>query len=206
MAWKPRLPLNRRLLQMQPFLKIAQSLPVAALREQLAAAPELWGQHPHRRYATASPHGEMTDIWARYNHPAALADLSTFNSEHDSVWYPCVRKIPAVQELAFRLMTLVQGERLGGVLLTRLPPDASIERHTDTGWHAGYYDKFYVAVQNDPGCVFGFEADDHTHELLAEPGSAFWFRNDVPHWVTNNSSRERLSLIVCIKMRTDPVE
>lgn len=191
---------------MQPFLKLADGLPVAALRDQLAAAPELWGQYQQRRYTADSPHEQMTDIWARYNHPSGLADLSTFNAEHDSVWYPCVRKIPAVQELAFRLMTLVQGERLGGVLLTRLPPGAEIARHTDTGWHAGYYDKFYVAVQNDPGCVFGFEADGQELALLAAEGSAFWFRNDVPHWVTNDSSRERLSLIVCIKMRTEPVE
>jgi hypothetical protein len=92
-------------------------------------------------------------------------------------------------------MHIVDGERLGGILITKLPAGGHIARHTDAGWHAQYYDKFYVPILNHKGSVFGF--DDGIIE--PELGEAWWFDNSNPHWVDNKSDCDRIAMIVCIR-------
>ena len=92
-------------------------------------------------------------------------------------------------------MEYVEGERLGGILITKLPPGGHIRTHFDQGWHASYYEKFYIALQNEPGAVFAFPE----RNLIAHAGVCFWFDNSVPHGVHNGSHQDRLALIVCIK-------
>jgi hypothetical protein len=43
--------------------------------------------------------------------------------------------------------------------------------------------------------VFGFEDGIIAPKL----GDVYWFRNDNPHWVENNSTRDRIAMIVCIR-------
>jgi hypothetical protein len=92
-------------------------------------------------------------------------------------------------------MSMVNGERLGGVLITRLPPGGEITAHTDGGWHAEYYNKYYVPIKNLAGSIFGFI------DGVIDPniGEVWKFDNSVPHWVKNNSSEERIAMIICIK-------
>ena len=89
---------------------------------------------------------------------------------------------------------------LGGVLITRIPPDARIKPHTDASWHVDYYDKFYLSLQAAPGATF------HTDTEAIEPkvGDLWRFDNRVRHWVTNDSRQSRVTLIMCI--RTDLFE
>lgn len=175
------------------FLKIAEGVNVLPLRMALIRQPELFGKNNERATAYKSPHKNMTDIWVRYN------DLKNygegFNNEHDSVWYPDSALIPQVRDIVFWLMSLVNGERLGGVLITKLPAGGKIASHVDTGWHAEYYDKYYIPIQNDDGAIFGFE------DGVIKPriGDVYWFKNSNPHWVENNSSIDRIALIVCIR-------
>lgn len=179
------------------FKRLDLRVDVSELREQLKAHPELFGQYPMRGNFQGSPHREMTDIWVRYNDVTPFlesGDFSKFGDEHDSVWYPCAQLIPAVRPVVFSIMAAVQGERLGGVLITKLPPGGKIHPHTDSGWHARYYDKFYVPVE-DYGSVFGFEDGD----IHPEPGEVYWFDNSRRHWVVNDADGERVSMIVCIK-------
>jgi aspartyl/asparaginyl beta-hydroxylase (cupin superfamily) len=93
-------------------------------------------------------------------------------------------------------MTLVRGERLGGVLITKIPAGKKCYPHIDTnGWHPSYYNKYYIPVLNKKGAIFGFEGLD----IQGEEGSAYWFRNDIPHWVNNDSDSDRIALVVCVK-------
>jgi len=177
-------------------LHIAKEIDVEPLRAALAAKPHLFGQHNARATAYGSPHSQMTDIWVRFNHISKLGP--GFNDEHDSVWYPAYYELPELNDILFRLMGFVQGERLGGVLITKLPPDGSIDAHIDQGWHAEYYEKFYIAIQNGQGSVFSFPSG----EIHAKPGDCYWFDNSVPHSVTNGADTERIALIVCIKSDT----
>lgn len=174
------------------FQQIAYGLNVEPLRAALAAKPHLFGQHS-ARVCGASPHRSVTDIWVRYNDIANLGP--NFNDEHDAVWYPAYAELPELTPILFALVGYVQGERLGGVLITKLPPGGEILPHVDSGWHAGYYDKFYIPVQNDPGALFRFPSGD----LIATPGEVYHFNNDIPHSVDNRSMSDRIALIVCIK-------
>lgn len=167
-------------------------LDVSALAARLQD-DSLYGEYQARQYAPGSPHSEMKDIWVRYNAPDKIGPH--FNDEHESVWYPTAFKIPELFKVVFDVMAASCGERLGGVLITKIPPGGKIERHTDSGWHAGHYDKFYVPIQNDVGSKFCW--DDM--EIDPRPGEVWWFDNSIPHWVSNDSLRDRISLIVCVK-------
>lgn len=175
------------------FCKMPFTVDVAPLKAALLANPDLFDEHPERRVAYGSPHNGMSDIWVRYN--AAERFGASFNDEHVPVWYPCIRQIPQVVPIVAEIFGNVLGEMLGGVLITKLPPGGQIASHVDSGWHAGYYDKFYVPIQNGKGSIFGFECG----EIEAEEGEVYQFDNSVPHWVENNSDIDRISMIVCIR-------
>ena len=118
-----------------------------------------------------------------------------FFKEHDSVWYPAFEQLPALKPLIFSLMAHVEGERLGGVLITRIPPGSSVAPHKDVGWHAGYYRKFGVQLRGGPDQFFCFEGET----MVADAGDVYEFDNTATHWVENRSDRERITMIVCIK-------
>jgi hypothetical protein len=142
---------------LQHFLKIGE-VEVSQLAAQVAAHPELRDQHTIRKTAPNTPHSGMSDIWVRYNDVKKYeesGDYRTFNDAHVPVWYPAWTVLPSLKPIVLDQMAATEGEMLGGVLITRIPPGHGIAPHTDDGWHVQYYDKFYVCIQNDPGQPFG---------------------------------------------------
>lgn len=173
------------------------SVPVTQLLLQLKKAPQLWDQDTARTAPEDSPHHGASDIWLRYHDPKQfMGDSHAFvHQPHDCVWYPASDHLPAVKDIAFELMHWVRGERLGGVLITRVPPGGQIKPHVDDGYNALTYDKFAVLIESAPGQGMYFEEGC----MEGPPGSVFWFRNDVSHWVINDSPEDRITLIVCIQ-------
>lgn len=174
------------------------SLDVLLLQREVLENISYFDEYNQRRTFPNSPHAGMKDIWARYNDVKpflAVGSLDGFDKEHDSVWYPIADKLPSIKKVLFDLMYAVDGERLGGVLITKVPPGGKILKHTDSGWHATYYDKFYVPLLNDKGAMFCFE------DGIIDPeyGQAWWFDNSNPHWVENTSAVDRIAMIVCIR-------
>lgn len=174
-----------------PIVKIAGGINVQPLRDALAAHPELWNQQTARTESRDSPHHGLDDIWCRFADPATMrADGS-----HTSVWYPPADVLP-VRDLVFPLMTAMRGEQLGGVLITRIPAGKTCRPHVDPGWHAKHYDKFAIQIEADPETqAFHFEG----HALHSEPGDCYWFNNHFTHWVTNHGTKDRITLIACIR-------
>jgi quercetin dioxygenase-like cupin family protein len=168
--------------------KLSEGVNVQPMLWALQSHPELWNQNTARTESPASPHHGLSDIWARYAENPAEA------GPHESIWYPCADLLP-VRELAYPLMAAFHGDRLGGVLITKIPAGAECKPHTDPGWHARYYQKFAVQIASAPGQRFCFEGED----LETRPGDVFWFDNAHTHWVTNPTPYERITLIVCIK-------
>lgn len=163
---------------------------------ELAAHPELWNQHTQRTEAYGTPHRVIDDIWVRYNDFANYAGHPSFFTEpHESVWYPCIEAIPSVKALCLDLMAAVQGERLGGVLITRIPPGGEVSPHVDHGWHARYYDKFAIQLAGNAEQVFWFE----DAQLSPLPGECYTFDNSHEHAVYNPSTSARMTLICCIR-------
>lgn len=178
---------------MKYFLKVHEGLDVMPLLIQIQRQPDLWNRHTQRKDFTGSSHTQMSDIWVRYN--PECADLAKANDEHDSAWYPAFYQLPTVRPIVFFLMARVEGERLGGVLITKIPPGCVIDPHIDRSWHADYYDKFYVSLQSEPGANFYCEDE----VINPRRGDVYWFDNSHRHWVTNESKEDRMTLIVCIR-------
>lgn len=180
------------------FRLIANDFNVSPLREVLVTNPEFFGLYDHRGTAYDSPHTKMRDIWVRYKDVQPhleSGDMRGFCDEHEPIWYPIAMMIPEVFPIVMELMERVQAKRLGGVLITKIPPGGGIDPHVDQGWHAAHYDKYYVPILNKPGATFNFPDG----AIAPNDGEVYWFRNDVPHWVINDSDSDRIAMIVCIE-------
>lgn len=174
-----------------PIKHIINNVNVSHMLWALQAHPELWNVHRQRTEDMFSPHHEVDDIWCRY---AALEDFDN-PGPHESIWYPGIIEALPVQGLVMPLMNMVGGERLGGILITRIKAGHSVKPHHDNGWHAKYYQKFAIQIQSSPGQFFCFE----DAKLEPKPGDVYWFDNSFTHWVTNDTPHDRITMIVCIK-------
>ncbi len=169
---------------------------VGDLLAQLEAHPEAWDQHTMRTQAYETPHKGVSDIWVRFNAWENFKDnIASFNAPHESVWYPVIEDLPEVRVICGRLLAYLGGGKLGGILITRIPPGGQITPHTDHGWHAENHDKYAVQVKGNKQQAFCFE----DAELRPEPGDVYTFDNSRPHWVVNSSDDERITLIICIR-------
>jgi Aspartyl/Asparaginyl beta-hydroxylase len=181
---------------MMPIRLLKTGFDVDQALAEIEAHPEFWNLIPFRREKYGTPHNGVDDIWVRYNAWRNFdGDHQKFNSEHDSEWYPAAYELPAVMDLVFEVMSLVRGERLGAVLITRIPPGGMVAPHIDGGWHAGYYRKFAIQLMGNHDQAFCYDG----WELRTNPGDLFTFHNNVSHWVTNESNIHRMTLIICIR-------
>ena len=175
---------------MNSFSKLPISADVAFLKLQLNENAQLWDENPMRRSYEGSPHKDMVDIWARYG-----VDVKDPALPHVSEWYKGARNLTEVVRISDNLMAELQGDSLGGVLITKLPPGGRILPHTDSGWHAETYEKIHVSISAPDGSYFGFKDG----EMHSKDGDVYWFRNDRLHWVENPTDSDRIVMIVCIK-------
>lgn len=179
---------------MKPFSKIHSGIDVKAAQKELRDNCHLFGEFNARKNS-GPVHAQMDDIWLRYGDINAMiksGDYSKIAEEHDAIW---LQDLPECKKICFEVMRLVDGERLGGVLITRIPSGGQILPHKDSGWHAEYYSKVYVPIDNKPGAVLGFESGD----IDPNNGDAWMFDNSFIHWVNNHSNEERVAMIICIK-------
>lgn len=180
---------------MKNFLRIG-SVDVGPLMLELQRQPELWNRDPERLWK-GSPHDQTDDIWLRFGAKAELATKG-FKDDHTSVWYPAFYALPSARKLIFELMARVEGERLCGVLIYRVPAGKEIRVHTDAGaWHADSTEKFNFSLQSQPGCAFYYPEDGEA--MTSNTGDVYWFRNTVPHGVRNESAEDQIIMTVCIQ-------
>jgi hypothetical protein len=179
------------------FVKLADGLDVAPALRELAAHPALWDARTARKLAPGSPHAAMSDIWLRYRDPAELTCAADYLAPHDSVFYPAWRSLPAVQAIVGGLVGRLRPRRLGGILITRIPPGAGIAPHHDRGgWHAEFYDlKLYTILEGNPGCRNICEQET----VVMKPGETWSFDNLRVHSVENRGVTPRTTLITCLR-------
>ena len=180
---------------MNHFTKIAD-VDVGPLNAQLAAHPELWNRHGYRKAQKA--HAGMSDIWLRYRDFRELDGPGKYREPHIPVWYPAWPVLTEAKPIILDLMTRVEGEMLCGVLITKIPPGEGIKAHVDGGWHVEYTEKLYVCLESAPGALFVCN-EGQTEALNPKAGEVWLFDNRKNHWVENNSDRDRVTMIVCIR-------
>jgi len=179
-----------------PIRYITSGFDIDDAVKEIEGHPELWNLYTMRTSEVGSPHVDVDDIWIRYNDWNNFkGNRVSFNEEHESVWYPSVEKLPSIKSLVMDVMAYVQGERLGGVFITRVPAGKSVKKHTDNGWHSRYYDKFAVQLKSNIQQAFCFD----NYELCSEEGDLYTFDNSRKHWVVNNSNEDRITLIITIR-------
>lgn len=180
---------------MKNFYRLDQGINVSAAVAQIMAHPELWNQNTLRTTYPNGPHSEVDDIWMRFNevdpeNPHAVID------EVEAVNYPAWGILTQARALVMLLMSHVQGERLGRVIITRLKPGGRIAPHPDMGAPAKYYKRFHIVLQGLPGSIF--RAGDETVSM--KTGECWWFNNREEHEVVNNSVDDRIHVIVDVRV------
>lgn len=181
---------------MRNFLRIAQGIDVMPLHLALQARPELWNTNRLRTSAPHSAHRAVDDILLRYCEVGPSSTVQSVLDDLEAVNLPAMWALPQARALVFALMARVEGERLGRVVITRLPPGAAIAPHEDQGAAAAYFDRFHVVIQAGPGCVF--RCGDEIVEM--QPGEAWHFNNCIEHAVENgNPVFDRIHLIADIR-------
>lgn len=189
---------------MKNFLKIAEGVDMTPVQLALLQSPH-WNAHTLRTATEGSPHRQVEDLWLRMSDLAKCRQADTdpvYVDHRESVNYPAFSQLPLIRSMVMSLMTQVQGERLGRVLVSRMKPGARIAPHSDIGpdltkWYDNepYYSRFHLVVQGLPGSIF--RCDDE--EVCMRTGEAWWFRNDLEHEVINNSAGERIHIVIDIR-------
>src|SRR5690348_8235569 len=99
---------------------VASGFDVAEAVKQLDAHPEVWNLHRQRTDMYGTPHNGVSDVWVRYRPwEQYTGDWPAFHAEHESAWYPCISKLPAVWSLTRKVKRFVGAKTLGGVLVTK---------------------------------------------------------------------------------------
>jgi hypothetical protein len=179
---------------MRSFQKIFAGLDVIPLLNALAAKPHLWNANTLRTTFPGSPHAACDDIWLFFNdvpddHDEVVNDIAVRP-------YPAWTELPQARHLVFDLMRRVEGVQLGRVLITRLAPGKTIPEHADQGAPAEYYQRYQIALQSMPGCLFNCGEEVVQFSM----GECWWIDNRQPHSVVNNSADDRLALIVDVRL------
>lgn len=162
---------------------------------ELARNEALWDHNPFRRVYPGSPHAAMTDIIARYM-PEDEITRETRGREHRNVFWPTWHMLPSLRPLVFGLMARAQAVELGSVLITRLPPGATIEPHNDVegGWAPAYYHcKAHLTVAGSAEVCCAGEACEFT------AGTIWTFDNLLTHSIENTGGSDRIAVIVSMR-------
>ena len=178
------------------FYKISQGWDFSGLMAALTSTPSLWNAVDVRTTTENTPHAQVDDILLRFN------DLEN-PAQHECKNYPAWHTFPEAQNLVFWLMNHVRGTRLGRVIITRLPPGGMITPHidaasdvgTDEDVSEGYYNRYHVVLNSNPGCVF--RCGDECVNMLS--GEIWYFDRHTEHEVINNSNDDRVNMIVDIR-------
>lgn len=190
---------------MRNFSKIAEGVDVVAAQIALQTNADLWNQHTLRTATPGSPHREVDDIWLRMNDLSKCRQADSdpvFVDHRESINYPAAARLPQIRSLVMATAAMVQSERIGRVIISRMRPGASIGEHKDIGpdltkWYddEAYYSRFHIVIAGLPGSLF--HCGDETVNMRT--GEVWWFRNDIEHSVQNNSADDRIHVVCDIR-------
>lgn len=184
---------------MKNFQKVHDNIDIVSLYNSVMRQPELWNTTQARKeFVENSPHKEVEDIilrgqkepehYTRSNVLKAQWDLQCFN-------YPAFYKLPQARPFIFGLMSRLEGEQLGRVLITKLEPGKQIYKHKDQGGYAEHYNRYHLVLSSGPGSIFYVEDE----QINMKTGDAWWVDKSAEHWVINNSDTDRVHLIIDIR-------
>ena len=180
---------------MKNFMRLGGGVNVVPLAIEILRQGHLWREDTYLRDYPQGPFKDVETIFLRFP-PAAVPELErSTKDQHECVWMDGALHLPAARPLIFTLMSQVQGERLGRVMINKIRPGGRIYPHADTPVHAEYWDRFHYVVASAPGVAF--RCGDETVGMAV--GECWWFQNLLEHEVVNNSAQDRIHLIIDIR-------
>lgn len=184
---------------MNNFYQIAAGVNVIPLMDALMRKPHLWGQNKFRTTFENTPHGDVDDIWLRYSEIKETDGREQVSNAAQSVWYPAIKELPQVRPLVRDLMHALSAYELGRVIITKLKPGGRILPHVDDkGDYVNMDDiaRYHLVLQGLPGSLY--RTGDET--VTMRTGEVWWFKPDVEHEVINNSSDDRIHLLIDLRL------
>lgn len=179
---------------MRYFYKLTEGVQILPIMAALARQPELWNGDDLRRTFENSPHVQVDDILLRFG--IILSEGVDIGDNLEAVNRPVLQKLPGVQKLLLDVMRLVDGSRLGRVIITKLEPGKKIAPHADTkGDYSKYYTRYHLVLQGLPGSLF--TCGDETVNM--QTGELWWFDAAAEHSVTNNSRDDRVHMLIDVR-------
>lgn len=174
---------------MRYFYRLTENVQVLPIMVALMRQPELWNQDNLRREFENTPHMATSDILLRFG--------SKDGNELEAVDRLPLAKLPGVKRLLLDTMRLVDGSRLGRVIVTRLEPGKKILPHSDVlGEYSKYYTRYHLVLQGLPGSLFS--CGDETVNMLT--GELWWFDASSEHSVINNSRDDRIHMLIDVRI------
>ena len=187
------------------FRHIVSGIDVTSIVKQLEAYPEAWEADRYWKHHPLPTFREVDSVILRFPHKApyqfrTLRNQAAYNEKHD--WKECFDQpiyaaFPAVRSVVTKLMAMVNGERLGRVMINRLPPGCSIPPHTDIAPELKYYDRYHVALRTNAKTTLSIGAD----HCYIPVGDVWWFENAAEHYARNTGDTDRWHLIVDIRTK-----
>jgi hypothetical protein len=156
----------------------------------------LWNIHVHRQ--TAAPELKFTrSINLRIPRPASMIKTTReYNQVMDIVDFRLKNEVDIFSDLydwieAALKSTGANRVIMGRVFFSKLLPMKKVDTHTDQGAYFDYFDRFHFIIQ---AAENEFVVEDQC--LSFDNGEFYWFNNHVPHSLINNSTNNRIILIV----------
>lgn len=182
---------------MQNFQLLAQGIDVTPLLLAIKRQPELFQRETFRQEMPDSMHKDTEAIllrWQISNGPDRQA-LDELECHFTSSWWD----LPQARALVLAILQRVEGIRLGRVMIARLKPGGHIRPHSDAEQaitYVPYYNRFHLPLETMAGNWFRC-AQEVIH---MQAGELWWFANTVEHEVVNESTEDRLHLILDIQV------
>jgi hypothetical protein len=185
-----------RVSTMRYFYRLADNIRILPIMAAIARQPGLWNEDNTRQTFDQSPHAQVNDILLRFGSTKAGQDIG---NDLEAVDRPAMRALPNIKDECLNVMRVVNGSRLGRVIITKLEAGKKIAPHSDVlGEYAKYYTRYHLVLQGLPGSLF--VCGDET--VCMQTGELWWFDASAEHSVINNSKDDRVHML--IDVRIDP--
>lgn len=186
---------------MKYFHLLTDRLDVSKALASVLGVPGLWHERTFRQRAQANSETEC--IFLRYQ-TATQQELYGYNTSNE--WEAIARglecvdlpeyfMLPAIREIVQQIQWLTCSDRLGRVILVKLPAGKRVYPHSDSGNYANYYQRICIPLLSEPGNVMR-EGDEVQY---MKPGEAWFIDLDVEHEAENLSDQDRITLFVDVK-------
>jgi aspartyl/asparaginyl beta-hydroxylase (cupin superfamily) len=97
------------------------------------------------------------------------------------------------------MMALGDASGIERCFISMIPPKCKVLKHRDANVVDDGCVRFHCSINSAPGIVFYCGETDQEEVMTPDNGDIYYFRNDLPHWIENNSDQVRYSLYADLK-------